>query len=66
MVRDGRIGYWYTNSRFRPRGEAPQRRSKGFTVFHFSDVTRPWGREVGSAEWEAPERTLWADSLRPP
>ncbi|GEM_PF-5519299 len=25
LVRDGRIGYWYTNSRFRPRGESLQR-----------------------------------------
>ncbi|SCB47064.1 hypothetical protein GA0061103_0074 [Rhizobium multihospitium] len=25
LVIDGRIGYWYTNSRFRPRGESPQR-----------------------------------------
>ncbi len=40
LVRDGRIGYWYTNSRCRPRGESPQRRSKGFPVFHFSDLTR--------------------------
>lgn len=52
-VRDGRIGYWYTNSRFRPRGESPQRPrvSRSF-------IFQTWRGHEGEAWKQGGERTL--------
>jgi hypothetical protein len=40
FLRDGRIGYWYTNSRF-ARGAIASKASEGFPIFQFSNETRP-------------------------
>jgi len=60
LVRDGRIGYWYTNSRFargasRLRGGA---RVPGLSFFRRNEAMRE-RRRVGTRR-EALERTLWS------